>query len=648
MMKVAERKRSDQPGRSSGLSKALQESEERFRQLVSGVEDCAIFLLDSEGYIMSWNAGAQRIKGYSTPEVVGKHFSVFYTREAIERAWPQLELSVAREKGRFADEGWRLRKDGSQFWASTVINTFRGADGNVRGFLTITRDLSERSKYEAALAESEERFRLLVDGVQEYAIFMLDPQGIVVSWNRGGEMIKGYEASEIVGSHFSLFYPQEAVLHGKPAWELEMAKRYGSFEDEGWRIRKDGSRFWANVVITSLRDKDGNLRGFAKVTRDMTERRKIEQLEEADRQKDQFLALLAHELRNPLAPIRTALDVLRQPNATPDVAVQAREIAERQLRHMARLLDDLLDVSRIREGRIELRKEALEVAAALRSAARLAIDDRRHELTVTYPATPIFVSADPVRLEQVLGNLLNNAIKYTDPGGKIWLTAERGNGEVIIRVRDSGIGIEPLMIPRVFDLFVQGERRTEHSAGGVGIGLSVVKKLIELHDGRVEVFSAGPGKGSEFVVVLPSVEPGSRERNAVTDQSSAPAPARTLRVLLVDDNADSADGLALLLDLHDHDVRVAYDGESALEAARSFRPDVALLDIGMPSMNGYELARRLRAAPETKKTLLVAMTGWGQEEDRRKGREAGFAHHLVKPFEPSAVQKLLADFSAAG
>jgi PAS domain S-box-containing protein len=648
MMKVAERRRSDQPGRSSGLSKALQESEERFRQLVSGVEDCAIFLLDSEGYIMSWNAGAQRIKGYSTPEVVGKHFSVFYTREAIERAWPQLELSVAREKGRFADEGWRLRKDGSQFWASTVINTFRGADGNVRGFLTITRDLSERSKYEAALAESEERFRLLVDGVQEYAIFMLDPQGIVVSWNRGGEMIKGYEASEIVGSHFSLFYPQEAVLHGKPAWELEMAKRYGSFEDEGWRIRKDGSRFWANVVITSLRDKDGSLRGFAKVTRDMTERRKIEQLEEADRQKDQFLALLAHELRNPLAPIRTALDVLRQPNATPDVAVQAREIAERQLRHMARLLDDLLDVSRIREGRIELRKEALEVAAALRSAARLAIVDRRHELTVTYPATPIFVSADPVRLEQVLGNLLNNAIKYTDPGGKIWLTAERGNGEVIIRVRDSGIGIEPLMIPRVFDLFVQGERRTEHSAGGVGIGLSVVKKLIELHDGRVEVFSAGAGKGSEFVVVLPAVEPGSRERNAVTDQSSAPAPARKLRVLLVDDNADSADGLALLLDLQGHDVRVAYDGESALEAARSFRPDVALLDIGMPSMNGYELARRLRAAPETKKTLLVAMTGWGQEEDRRKGREAGFAHHLVKPFEPSAVQKLLADFSAAG
>jgi CheY-like chemotaxis protein/two-component sensor histidine kinase len=317
---------------------------------------------------------------------------------------------------------------------------------------------------------------------------------------------------------------------------------------------------------------------------------------------------------------------------------------------MARLLDDLLDVSRIREGRIRLRKEALDVATALRSAAeaaRPAIGDRRHELTVTYPETPIFVSADPVRLEQVLVNLLNNAIKYTDPGGKIWLTAQGGDGEVIIRVRDSGIGIEPLMIPRVFDLFVQAERRPELSAGGVGIGLSLVKKLVELHDGRVAVFSAGPGKGSEFVVVLPAVEPGPHRRNAVTDQSSA-APARTLRVLLVDDNADSADGLALLLDLRGHDVRVAYDGESALEAARSFRPDVALLDIGMPSMNGYELARRLRAAPETKKTLLVAMTGWGQEEDQRKGREAGFAHHLVKPFEPSAVQKLLADFRATG
>ncbi|HEX9149104.1 MAG TPA: ATP-binding protein, partial [Thermoanaerobaculia bacterium] len=494
-------------------------------------------------------------------------------------------------------------------------------------------------------------FRLLVDGVEEYAIFMLDSQGNVMSWNRGAERIKGYRASEIIGTHFSRFYPNQSVLEGKPAWELEMATLYGSFEDEGWRIRKDGSRFWANVVITALRDKAGRLRGFAKVTRDMTERRRIEDLENADRQKDQFLALLAHELRNPIAPIRTALEILRRPNATPAETDQARDIAERQLRHMARLLDDLLDVSRIREGRIELRMETLDVASVMRSAAQAAaslIQARNHTLTIVDPKDRLFVRADPVRLEQVLGNLLNNAAKYTDPGGQIRMTAERIAGEALIRVRDTGIGIEPLMIPRVFDLFVQAERRMELSAGGVGIGLSLVKKLVELHGGRVEAISAGSGRGSEFIVALPAVEQKPVERVTAAETPSTQLARAPLRVLLVDDNADSADGLAMLLELQGHETRVAYDGESALGIARSFRPHAALLDIGMPAMDGYELARRLRAAPETKETMLVAMTGWGQEEDQRKGREAGFAHHLVKPFEPSAVERLLADFDPAG
>jgi PAS domain S-box-containing protein len=499
-----------------------------------------------------------------------------------------------------------------------------------------------------ALDASEEHFRLLVDAVQEYAIFMLDPHGNVMTWNRGAQLIKGYAASEIIGTHFSRFYPAPLVLQGKPAWELEMAARYGSFEDEGWRIRKDGSQFWANVVITALRDNDGRLRGFAKVTRDMTERRRIEDLENADRQKDQFLALLAHELRNPLAPIRAALAVLRRPNASPAEVEQARQIAERQLHHMARLLDDLLDVSRIREGHIELRMETLEIASVMRSAAQTAtsvIEARNHTLTIVDPAERLFVRADPVRIEQVLGNLLNNAAKYTDPGGQIRISAEKLGDEVVIRVRDSGVGIEPLMLPRVFDLFVQAERRMELSAGGVGIGLSLVKKLVELHGGHVEANSAGPGRGSEFIVALPAVEPNTDELASRAHEPEATQPRAPLRVLLVDDNADSADGLAMLLDLQGHETRVAYDGESALETARRFRPHAALLDIGMPSMDGYELARRMRAQPETKDTMLVAMTGWGQEEDLVRGREAGFAHHLVKPFDPEAVERLLADYA---
>ena len=631
---------------------ALQESEERFRHLVANVEDHAIFLLDGSGCVSSWNAAAERLEGYTEREILGKHFSAFYPPEAVEREWPEFQLAAARGKGRFADEGWRVRKDGTRYWAGTVITAVRGAAGTVSGYLATVRDLTELRTQETSLRESEEHFRLLVDGVEEYAIFMLDPRGNIVSWNRGAERIKGYRASEIIGTHFSRFYPTRLILEGKPAWELEMATRYGSFEDEGWRIRKDGSQFWANVVITALRDKTGRLRGFAKVTRDMTERRRIEDLENADRQKDQFLALLAHELRNPLAPIRTAIEVLRRENATPAEIDQARDIAERQLRNMARLLDDLLDVSRVREGRIELRMETLDVRSVMRSAAQAAgplIESRNHTLTVVDPESEILVRADPVRLEQVLGNLLNNAAKYTDPGGQIHMSAEKIAGEAVIRVRDSGVGIEPLMIPRVFDLFVQAERRTELSAGGVGIGLSVVKKLVELHGGHVEAISAGAGRGSEFIVGLPAVERRPGERVS-TDVQARPSPlARApLRVLLVDDNADSADGLAMLLELQGHETRVAYDGESALETARSFRPHAALLDIGMPSMDGYELARRLRAAPETKETMLVAMTGWGQEEDQRKGREAGFAHHLVKPFEPSAIEKVLADVRPPG
>jgi CheY-like chemotaxis protein/two-component sensor histidine kinase len=319
-------------------------------------------------------------------------------------------------------------------------------------------------------------------------------------------------------------------------------------------------------------------------------------------------------------------------------------MAERQVQHMARLLDDLLDVSRISRGRIELRKEVVDVAAVIArsvEAVRPLVEERRHELTVALPAGPLRVEADATRLQQILTNLLNNAAKYTDPGGHVWLTAGRDGAEVVVRVRDSGIGIAPDMLPRVFDLFVQAERRLDRSQGGVGIGLTLVKRLVEMHGGTVTAHSRGSGHGSEFVVRLPARpepdEPGKGEAGAAT----ARLPRH--RVLVVDDNPDAADSLALLLELAGQEVRAAHDGPSALAEAEAMRPVLVFLDIGMPGMDGFEVARRLRRLPGLAGVRLVAMTGWGQDEDRRRSAEAGFDQHLVKPVEPKALEQLLAD-----
>jgi PAS domain S-box-containing protein len=365
------------------------------------------------------------------------------------------------------------------------------------------------------------------------------------------------------------------------------------------------------------------------------------ELREADRRKDEFLAMLAHELRNPLAPIRNALHVLKQPAADATMMRQVRDMAERQVQHMARLLDDLLDVSRISRGRIELRRERIDVAAILgRSveAVRPLVEERRHELTVSLPGGKVEVDADPTRLEQILTNLLNNAAKYTDSGGHIWLSAAQVGGEVALRVRDTGVGIAPDALPHIFDLFVQAERRLDRSSqGGVGIGLTLVKRLVEMHGGRIEASSAGPGQGSEFVVRLPLARPQPPEGTPRPAGQEIAADLPPRRVLVVDDNQDAADSLAVLLRLAGQDVQVAYDGAAALSLARSFRPEVVFLDIGLPGMDGYEVARRLREHLDGQKTVLVAVTGYGQDEDRRRSRDAGFDFHMVKPAEPRTL-----------
>jgi PAS domain S-box-containing protein len=891
----------------------LRKSEEHFGQLVAGVRDYAVFLLDRGGTILTWNAGAERIKGYRAEEIIGQHFSRFYPKDAVSSGWPTHELSVASTTGRFEDEGWRIRKDGSRFWANVVITALRDESGEVRGFLKITRDLTGRKQAEEKLRLSEERFRLIVESVKDYAIFMLDPQGRVATWNAGAERLKGYRADEIIGQHFSRFYPQEAVDRGWPDEELRRAAAEGRFEDEGWRVHKDGTTFWANVVITALRDRSGTLLGFAKVTRDLTERRQaeerarrllqeeaarkaaeaaaqeierqreqlqvtlssigdavvvtdstgavtflnpvavgltgwepheaagqplkevfqiineqtrqavenpvdrvfrenrvvglanhtalvgkdgrevpiedsaapirgrdgeimgvvlvfrditearravearlylaaivessddaiigitldgriaswnrgaerlygysaaevvdqplsllvpsdrpdelpsinervrrgefIEHLEtqqvrkdgsrldvsltispvrnaegtiigaskvarditarkEEDRRKNEFLALLAHELRNPLAALRNALHVMQLAGNDRQAVEQARSMMGRQLQHLVRLVDDLLDVSRISRGKLQLRKDRVSLATVVTHALEVCGETAKdRELTVTMPEEPLYLDADKTRLAQALCNLLSNAVKYSEPGSPIRLTVERRRSEAVIGVTDAGVGIPPQVLPRVFDLFWQVDRTLEKSQGGLGVGLTIVKRLVEMHGGSVEARSEGHGRGSEFIVRLPVVpEVVQGQQQGPGEQRNGPAGLH--RILVADDNIDSADSLALMLKLMGNEVRTAHDGLEAVEAAAEYHPDVILLDIGMPKLNGYDACRRIREQPWGKGAVIAALTGWGQPEDKRRAREAGFDTHLVKPVEPASLDRLLAELNS--
>jgi len=611
--------------------------------LVESVQEYAIFLLDRRGNIVTWNPGAERIKGYSAPEILGKHFSVFYPKEALDRGWPARELELASQEGRIEDEGWRVRKDGSFFWASVAITALRDAKGEVRGFAKITRDLTERRRQEELLRQSEERFRLLIEAVKDYAIFMLDTQGRVASWNAGAERIKGYRADEIIGEHFRVFYTEDARERRWPEEELRRAREQGRFEDEGPRLRKDGTTFWANVVINPMYDHRGVLRGFAKVTRDMTEKKRVEALESADRQTQEFLAVLAHELRNPLAPIANALTLLARKPTTDPGELWVRDVLGRQTAQLGRLVEDLLDVSRITRSALVLDRRPADVRPILRSAidaSRQWFEQRQQNFNVSLPEERLVADVDEVRLSQIVQNLLHNAAKYTPNGGRIELSAARDGDEVVIRVCDNGIGMSPDMLSSAFELFKQAQQGLDRSQGGLGVGLTLVQRLVRMHNGAVQARSDGHGRGSEFIVRLP-LRPEPPIVQQTTGRSGAHQGGTRRRILVVDDNRDAAQALRLLLEGDGHEVQVANDGPSGLAAAREFRPDVALLDIGLPKMNGYELAQRMREEPSLDSTLLIAVTGYGQMNDRARASASGFHHHLVKPVEFGALQQLL-------
>ncbi|MEO7386056.1 MAG: ATP-binding protein [Gammaproteobacteria bacterium] len=493
---------------------------------------------------------------------------------------------------------------------------------------------------EASGESREELFRLFVESVQDYAVFMLDTRGNVATWNVGAQRIKGYLAHEIIGSHFSRFYTEEELRAGKCELELRGAAEVGRFEDEGWRVRKDGTHFWANVVISAVRSTDGTLIGFSKITRDLTERKRAEEertarvaAEAANRAKDEFLAILGHELRNPLAPIVTALQLIR----LRDRGQIPREytVIDRQVQHMMRLVDDLLDVSRITAGKIELRKRPVDVREAVAKAIETVsslLEQRQHHLEVEAPDEPVMVDADESRLGQVFTNLMTNAAKYTECGGHIQIRISATAAEVSIAVCDDGNGIEPQLLPRVFNLFVQGQRGSERTEGGLGIGLPLARSLAELHGGSIEAQSAGAGSGSTFTVQLP-LAGASREKPiaalALLPNRAGDGGAQR-RILVVDDNEDARQMLAAILTMQGYNVQSASDGPEALQIVKTFAPDVAILDIGLPVMDGFELASRLRdeLGPMPR---LIALTGYGQRNDRERSKAAGFSVHLVKP-----------------
>jgi PAS domain S-box-containing protein len=481
---------------------------ELFRLVVQNIRDYAIFMLDPQGNIQTWNPGAEIINGYTADEIIGKHFSIFYPPESSAK--PRLELDWAAEHGRFEEEGWRVRKDGRRYWASVVINALRDEADKPVGFAKVVRDLTERKKMSEELRLSEERFRLIVSQVRDYAVFMLTPEGRIATWNEGAQRIKGYRADEIIGQHFSRFYPDEDLATGKPAMELKVASEVGRFEDEGWRVRKDGSRFWANVIITALRDETGKLVGFAKVTRDLTERKSREELRvqtlqaeeerrralEANRMKSAFLAQMSHELRSPLNSILGFTEIVADEKAGPLNDEQKDMLGEviTHGRDLLRLINNILDLSKIEAGRMPMTAEAFDLEKLIgevKSSFEIPAEQKGVALTVSVDPACREVTLDRHFVWRIMMNLVSNALK---------IRAVRRDVDFRLSVRDTGLGIRAEDIPQLFKEFHQVG--AENRAKGTGLGLALVKRYVERMGGSVSAESE-PGKGSIFTVTLP-------------------------------------------------------------------------------------------------------------------------------------------------
>ena len=637
-------------------AEAIDERREYLRVTLASIGD-AVITTDADGRIDYMNAVAESLTGWSLQEAVGQPLETVFrivneqTRQPVEN--PAMRALKENAIVGLANHTVLLRKDGSERPIDDSAAPIKTAAGAVAGCVLIFRDITDRRRLEQAEASRLISARFLASIVEssEDAIVSKSLDGTIQTWNAAAERLFGYPAPEAIGRHISLVIPADRALEEDDIIaRIRSGERVDHFETV--RRRKDGQLVHVSLTISPIRDEKGHIVGASKIARDIMDRKQAEEriygllgeLKNADRRKDEFLAMLAHELRGPLAPVRHTLESLKRSGSHDEPVRQAYAVMDRQLAHLVRLVDDLIDVSRITRGTISLHKAPAELASIIHhslEASRPLVEASRHQLDVTMPSEPIHVQADAIRLAQVFSNVLNNASKYTEPGGRIGLAVERVDGDAVVTITDTGAGIPRDKLGTIFELFAQVDRTLERSQGGLGLGLALAKRLVEMHQGSIEAFSNGPGTGSRFVVRLPIV--------AQPEQRHVPAevqPAAPRRILIVDDNADAASSLAMLLGMTGNETRTANDGLAAVDAAQTFQPDVILLDIGLPKLNGLEVCRRIRQQPWGQNIVMVALTGWGQEDDRRKSQQAGFDHHMVKPLDYNDLMKLLASLDA--
>jgi PAS domain S-box-containing protein len=621
----------------------IQQSEKRFRSLMEQAP-VSIQLLSPDGRTQRINRAFEELWGLRLEQLAD--YNVLRDPQlAAAGILPHLQRAFSGEPAHLPPVRYdahaslpnQSRYSDATRWVSGVAYPLKDDAGRVREVVIIHLDITARKMVEQELYESEHRARTILESISD-AFLTFDREWRYTYINHQAEKLLGKSAEALLGRTVWEEYPK---LIGTP---FETAYRQVAAQGVTCSITEyyaDHDR-WYELHVYPASD------GISVYFRDVSERIRTEQaLREADRRKDEFLATLAHELRNPLAPIRNALEVLKLPALGADVLKETRSMMERQVDQLVRLVDDLLDVSRVMQGKIELRKERIDLRVIASRSVEMVqplMDAHQHRLLVTVSDAPLPVYADPIRLGQVLGNLLANAAKYTSPGGQIELVMHQAGSEAIIRVRDNGIGLAPEQLTRVFDLFVQVDHASNRAHGGLGIGLTLVRNLVAMHGGHVTAHSEGLGAGCEFVVRLPLAAPAQPEQTVSQPEQRA-APQRSRRLLIVDDNRDAATSLAMLLRMQGHEVYLAHSGPEALETLQAQRPEMVFLDLGMPHMDGYEVARRIRQSPELQSVTLAALTGWGQQEDRRRTAEAGFDYHLVKPLEPQLLATLLDDHS---
>jgi PAS domain S-box-containing protein len=617
------------------------------RLLASIVENSndAIIGKTLDGIIQTWNAAAEQLFGFTAKEALGRHISLVIPPERLaEEDQIIANLRAGKRVEHFETE--RVRNDGRRITVSLTISPIKDDAGNVVGASKIVRDVTERKRVE----RDRENFVTVIENSTDF-IGMCDLYGVPFFVNRAGLELVGLESIEEARTVMvqDFFFPEDQSKMMDEFFPRVFEEGHGEIEVR-FRHFKTGEARWMAYKVLKLGDAGDQAIGFATVSQDVTERKRLEDnlrvlatdLAETDRRKNEFLATLAHELRNPLAPMSNMLEVLKRADGDGAVLQRAHETIERQLGQMVRLVDDLLDLNRITHDRLELRRSEVELSSVIQQAVEVArplIDAAGHELTIDLPDEPVYLNADRTRLAQVFGNLLNNSSKYTKAPGAILLSAKRIDDEVVVKVKDNGAGIPADKLESIFDMFMQLDRTSERSQGGLGIGLTLVKRLVEMHGGSIESRSGGEGMGSEFVVRLPVLGSAAGSEEIGTWMPRV-MPAQR-RVLIVDDNRDSADSLAMLMQITNNEAYLAHDGEEAVAAVEKHRPEVVLLDIGLPKFDGHEVCRRVRKEPWGKDIVIIALTGWGQEDDRRKSQEAGFDGHLVKPVDYEKLLELL-------